>query len=108
MRKVFAGVPNTFHYFDEVLVATETWEEHITTLRAIFACIREAKLTIKPKKSEIGHQMVSLLGHKIGNSKVEPMNKTLDKILGSRRPQNKKQIRSFLGCTAIANSFPIT
>lgn len=39
MRKVFAGVPNTFHYFDEVLVATEMWEEHITTLRAIFACI---------------------------------------------------------------------
>lgn len=105
MRKVFAGVPNTFHYFDDVLVATETWEEHITTLRVIFERIREAKLTIKPKKSEIGHQTVSFLGHKIGNGRVEPMTKTLDKILASRRPQNKKQIRSFLGLTGYYRQF---
>lgn len=105
MRKVFAGIPNTFHYFDDVLVATETWEEHLAVLRTVFTRIREAKLTIKPRKSEIGSQTVTFLGHKIGQSKVEPMDKTLDKILGSRRPQNKKQVRSFLGLTGYYRQF---
>lgn len=50
MRKVFEGIGNVFHYFDDVLVATETWTEHIRTLRTVFQRIRDAKLTVKPKK----------------------------------------------------------
>lgn len=105
MRKVFAGIPHTFHYFDDVLVATETWDEHLSVLRTVFTRIREAKLTVKPRKSEIGSPTVSFLGHKIGANKVEPMDKTLDKILESRRPQNKKQVRSFLGLTSYYRQF---
>lgn len=61
MHKVLGGVPHVHRYFDGVLIATDTWEEHLTTLKTLFWKIREVKLTIKPKKSEIGFSKILFL-----------------------------------------------
>ncbi|XP_077560624.1 uncharacterized protein LOC144175419 [Haemaphysalis longicornis] len=105
MRRVFEGVENVYHYFDDVLVATETWPDHIIALKEVFQRIQAAKLTVKPKKCEIGPPTVTFLGHKVGDGMVQPMDKTLDKILGSKRPQTKKEVRSFLGLTGYYRDF---
>lgn len=97
MRTVLEGLPNVQHYIDDVLVATDTWEEHLNTLSDLFQRIEEAGLTIKPKKCEVGMSTVTFLGHKIGCGKIEPMLSTLEKIIGAKRPTTKKQVRSFLG-----------
>ncbi|XP_077531154.1 uncharacterized protein LOC144143244 [Haemaphysalis longicornis] len=70
MRAVLGGLKNVHHYFDDVIVATDTWQEHLETLRQVFERIKTAKLTIKPSKREIGERTISFLGHHIGESKV--------------------------------------
>lgn len=99
MRSVLGGVPNVHHCFDDLLIATDTWQEHLKTLRQVFERIHQANLTIKPTKCEIGESSISFLGHRIGDCKVRPLVKTLVKILGSKRPTTKKAVESFLGNT---------
>lgn len=47
MREVVGDIPNVYYYFDDVLIATATWDEHMVTLRHVFQRVREARLTIK-------------------------------------------------------------
>lgn len=105
IRKLVDGVPNIFHYFDDVLIATDSWEEHLATLRMLFARVREANLTIKPKKTELGSSSIEFLGHKIGNGLVRPMTQTVDKIRQACPPHTKKQVQSFLGMTGYYRDF---
>lgn len=105
MRTVLGDLPNVYHYFDDVVIATTTWQEHVDALRRVFQRIRNANLTIKPSKCEIGQNNITFLGHRIGDAKVEPMLKTLDKILASKRPTTKKAVQSFLGLTGYYRKF---
>lgn len=45
------GVEN---FMDDVLIATETWEEHLTVLHDLLKLLRDAHLTARPTKCEVG------------------------------------------------------
>lgn len=36
MRKVVRGIGNVYVYMDDILIATETWEDHCETMQRIF------------------------------------------------------------------------
>lgn len=65
MRSVLGDLPNVHHYFDDVIIATDTWPEHLNTLRQVFQRIQQANLTIKPSKCEIGESDIAFLGHSL-------------------------------------------
>lgn len=93
------------HYLDDVLVATTTWEEHVQTLRQLFEKIREAGLTIKPQKCEVGVTSITFLGHRLGDGKVQPMESVVTKLVNAPKPETKKQVRSFLGLAGYYRDF---
>uniref|UniRef100_A0A131XKF8 RNA-directed DNA polymerase n=1 Tax=Hyalomma excavatum TaxID=257692 RepID=A0A131XKF8_9ACAR len=105
MRKVVAGIPHVHHYFDDVLIATDTWETHTDTLECFFRQVRRGHLTIKPSKSEIGSTSVKFLGHIVGHGVLRPQLETLEKIQAAKRPHTKKEVRSFLGLTGYYRDF---
>jgi len=35
-------------YLDDIVIYRSTWEERLAHLRAVFECLREAGLTVKP------------------------------------------------------------
>lgn len=99
------GIPHIYHYFDDVLIATKTWEEHVHTLRRFFQQVKNAGLTIKPSKSEVGFRSVKFLGHIVGHGILRPQIETLEKIEAAKRPTIKKEMRSFLGLTGYYRDF---
>ncbi|XP_077531284.1 uncharacterized protein LOC144143395 [Haemaphysalis longicornis] len=105
MRAVLGNLNHVYHYFDDVIKATDTWDEHLEALQQVFQRVEAAKLTIKPSKCEVGEHRVSFLGHQIGESKVEPLEKTLDKIKDAKTPVTKKAVQSFLGLTGYYRNF---
>lgn len=105
MRKVANGVPGVEHYYDDVLVATETWEEHLNSLELLFQRIEAAGLTVRPSKCEFGMEEIDFLGHRVGRGILQPLGKTLDKIEAAPRPSTKRQVRSFLGLTGYYREF---
>lgn len=77
-------------------VNNDNYEDHIKSLRDFFHRIKEADLTVKPSKIEIGFQEISFLGHNVsqGNIGTEEI---ISKILNVQIPTTKKHVRSFIG-----------
>ncbi|XP_077550628.1 uncharacterized protein LOC144163779 [Haemaphysalis longicornis] len=105
MRAVLGNLNHVYHYFDDVIIATDTWDEHLEALQQVFQRVEAATLTIKPSKCEVGEHRVSFFGHQIGESKVEPLDKTLDKIKDAKTPVTKKAVQSVLGLTGYYRNF---
>ena len=59
-------------YLDDLVIFSHTWEEHCKHLRAVFSRLREAGLTAKPAKCQLGMQQCVYLGHVVGNGQVRP------------------------------------
>jgi len=63
MRRVLRDSQSLDNYLDDVLSHTPDWDRHLITLRDFFNRIRQAKLTLRPSKCEIGESTVFFLGH---------------------------------------------
>ena len=50
LRPVFAHIPNAHQIHDDLIVATQTLEEHVQVIEECMKAIAEAGLTLKPAK----------------------------------------------------------
>ena len=105
MRRVLNGVANVSFYFDNILVFSRTWPEHLVTLREVFQRLIRFNLTVKPSKCSFGGQFVEYLGFELGNGKLKPRNDRLRGIQNFPLPQTKTQLRSFLGTCQFYSKF---
>ncbi|PIK52140.1 hypothetical protein BSL78_10987 [Apostichopus japonicus] len=48
MRTILRDVPNVVNYLDDILIHTETWDEHVECLELLFQTLRESGLTARP------------------------------------------------------------
>lgn len=59
IRQVLEGVSNAHPYIDDVVVATGSWVEHVSTLQMLFERLNETKLAAKQGKYEFGFLQVT-------------------------------------------------
>ncbi|GFR78367.1 reverse transcriptase [Elysia marginata] len=97
MRKVTDGLPNHRNYLDDCLIFTETWEEHLRSLRALFKRLREAGLTARPSKCCMAYPRLEFLGHMVGSGSMTSSCDKVGAIRDAKPPRTKKEMRSFLG-----------
>ena len=90
---------------DDVIIFSETWEEHIKHLDQIFSILKEAGLTAKPRKCNFGMCEVNYLGHTVGGGVVRPEPEKIKAITTFPRPSNKKEVRGFLGLSGYYRRF---
>ena len=93
------------NFIDDVLISSLDTQAHLGILRRVFERLREAGLTAKPSKCELGCAEVSYLGHRIGSGTIRPEQDKMDKIRNAPRPTTKKQVRSFLGLVGFYRRF---
>ena len=105
MRKVWHGMSNVDNFIDDILVYTETLEHHFFILEQLFQRLRKGGLTAKPSKCSLGFNTIDCLGHMIGNEHLKPDSDKVEVIRNAPRPQNKKQLRSFLGLIGFYRKF---
>ena len=107
MRKLLGPLKrdDVHHFMDDILIATETWEEHKEALRAVIRRLEEANLAAKPSKCYIGYDQLPYLGHEIGRGARWPEKEKVEKISNSKPPATKKEMRSFLGLTGFYRSY---
>lgn len=105
MRRLLRDTHGMDNYLDDVLAHDCDWAEHVDTLREFFKRVRQAKLTLRPSKCEIGETSVSFLGHQLSEGKLSPRAETVDKIRNTPPPKTKKQLRSFLGLASFYRKY---
>ncbi|GFN81881.1 reverse transcriptase [Plakobranchus ocellatus] len=105
MRLVLADMKNVVCYFDDTLLHTSNWSQHIEGLRCLLSTLRTHGLTVNPKKLVIAKPSIEFLGHKVAGGTMSPMPQKIDKIIQLQAPSTKKNLRSLLGLVSYYRSF---
>jgi transposase InsO family protein len=84
-------------YIDDLLIFSESWEDHLHTLKEIFAALREFGLTLKANKCHFGCKQITFLGFIVDSDGCRPDPRKIDPIQKFPAPQNQTELRRFLG-----------
>ena len=84
-------------YLDDILIYTETIEEHRAVTRRVLELLQEHKLFLKPDKCEFEKTRVEYLGVIISHNSVEMDPVKVAGVADWPVPSNKKEVQSFLG-----------
>ena len=84
-------------YLDDIVVYSDTFEQHLTHLEALFRRCEKGSLQLQPKKSALCRAETKYLGLIVSSKgvKVDPI-KT-EPIRKFARPKDKRAVRRFLG-----------
>ena len=105
MRLLLKGLKDIDNFIDDILEHTVDWSDHIVGLRELLQRLRQAGLTARPSKCMVGFTSVEFLGHNVGDGILTPNQDKARDIVEARRPETKKQIRSFLGMVGFYRRF---
>ena len=97
MRIMLHDLPNVISFFDDILVHSPTWDEHLQSLFLLFSRLAKYNITAKPSKVFIAYKSISFLGYTISHGNCSPQTKKVLSIRNLATPQTKKQVRSILG-----------
>ena len=84
-------------YIDDILVKTETEEEHDKIVEKVLKRLKENNLYIKPEKYVQKIWKIGFLEIIIGPNGIEMEKKKIDRVLSWPKPRNVKNVRKFLG-----------
>ena len=105
MRIVLHGLENVSFYFDNILVFSTTWDQHLGSLTAVLNRLREHGLTVKLSKCKFGFKSLNYLGFVLGCGRLEPQPSKVKAILDIPKPTTKKTLGSFLGMISFYRKF---
>ena len=105
MKKLLHELDNVEFYWDDILVHTRSWEEHIKALRELFSRLLVAGMTIRPTKCLFCVNTVDFLGHCLEEGLIGLHEDNVTKIRDAPRPTTKKQIKSFMGLAGYYRDF---
>jgi hypothetical protein len=105
MNSVIMGLDGCDVYIDDVVIYSDTWEEHIRRCNALFQRLRQAKLSVHLGKCEFGKGTVTYLGHEVGSGSVRPIQAKVEKILEFPAPHDRRGIMRFMGMVGYYRKF---
>jgi len=98
MDQVLRGMEaNTGCFIDDILIATDTEEEHLEVVAEVLRRLEAAGLKCHPKKCRWMQPSVEYLGHNIGQGGISPVEAKVSCIDAMPAPTNVSELRSFLG-----------
>jgi transposase InsO family protein len=97
MDSVMDGLPYCFVYLDDVLVASETVEQHLEHLREVLGRLQHHGLVLNVEKCQFGLAELDYLGHHVSASGIRPMAAKVKAIETFPRPRTVQNLQTFLG-----------
>ena len=105
VNQVITGIPGCSAYIDDVVVYSDTWEEHLRIMNMLFHSLKQAHLTVNLAKCEFAKATVTFLGHVVGQGSVKPIDAKVVAVCKFPQPENKKQLMRFLGMAGYYRKF---
>jgi len=107
MSIVLSGMINdqVMVYLDDILICSPSVSEHEKKLRQVFERLASAGLTINPGKCQFFRSKLDFLGHTLTSNGIAPNQNKVQAVIDFPRPQNQKDLKSFLGLSGFYRPF---
>ena len=92
-------------FFDDILVYSSTWANHLRHLRAVLDELRRHQLFVKRTKCSFGATAVAYLGHVISAAGVAMDPAKVQAIHDCPTPRSARAVRGFLGLAGYYRKF---
>jgi hypothetical protein len=84
-------------YLDDILVMSDTADQHLQHLEAVLLRLREHKYRAKLSKCEFFRAQLKFLGHIVSSEGIAPDPDKIQAVVNWPRPTNVKELMAFLG-----------
>src|SRR5215204_4649564 len=92
-------------YLDDILIFSESMEDHLIHLQQVLALLRKHQLYGKLEKCDFAKPSVEFLGHVVSGEGIAVDPHKIDTIKSWPQPRNVHELRSFLGLTNYYRKF---
>lgn len=107
MQDILKGIGdnNVIVYIDDILIMTNTFEEHLQLVGQVLTTLGNYGIKVKVNKCEFFQEQVTFLGHLISNRGIKKSPQYIEKIVNYPKPSNTTQLRQFLGLANFQRKF---
>lgn len=107
MNKVLGDVKFKYVYsfFDDLVIYSDTFEQHLHHIRDILNRLKRAGLTVNPSKMMVASNQIEFLGHVIRNNSLTISRERTKPIDEFPQPRTVKQLSRFLGMCSFFHKF---
>lgn len=105
MNMVVSGLEGCAVYLNDVVICSNTWEEHLAHIESLFDRLSEAHLTVNLAKCDFAQATVVYLGKVVGQGRVCAVQAEVDAVERYPVPTMKKELQRFLGLVGYYCSF---
>ena len=92
-------------YLDDIIMFSNTAEEHVDHVRFVLTVLKEAGFSLKLKKCKFFAKSVDYLGHAIRPGRLEVATKNTEAVKRFKEPTTQTELRSFLGFCNVYRRF---
>ena len=92
-------------YLDDIIIFSDTEEEHLAHIEEIFKRLEAADLKMKRSKCDFFKKHIHYLGHLISANGIRPLKDKLDTIHDMLAPHNSKEVKLFLSLVGYYKKF---
>ena len=97
MDSILSNVKNVYGYLDDILIASESEEEHLSDLNNVLSILSKHNLRITPKKCDFFKTSLTFLGYHVSKDGIRPPDDRVEVITKFSLPQNSTELRRFMG-----------
>ena len=94
-----------FNFIDDILIYSKTVEEHLDHIKKVLDVFKEHKLKINIEKCSFMQSEVEVLGHKVSDKGLSPLDSKIEAIKKWIAPTDLHELRSFLGAIGYYRTF---
>jgi hypothetical protein len=84
-------------YIDDIVIFSNTFEEHVNHLSAVLSMLEDTGLYLSPKKCHIGYHSVKLLGRMVNRLGLSTLRERAEAIQKLQFPATLQQLETFIG-----------
>eukprot|EP00903_Cladosiphon_okamuranus_P006352 g6222.t1 len=105
VKSALGHIEGVFSWLDDILIASDTWEEHLATLTLVMTRLLKAGLSGNFEKCIFGAASQEFLGMVIDSTGIRPAPSKLAATAELARPTTVEELRTFLGMTGYLRQF---
>ena len=94
---VLQGMSNAIAYVDDIIVFSNSPDEHVKQLNELFSRLKNFGVIVNPPKSQFGLSKLQFLGHVVTANDIKPLPSKVEVIQKYPLPKDVKQLRTYLG-----------